>query len=84
MPRDGGYTQQLLAPGDRALCSKSAPRDYFLLFLPFLLAASSSSLTRSSSAAWMYRRKLNLKPKFESSPSYSSFKRLVLGGFNLV
>jgi hypothetical protein len=26
---------------------------------------------------------LHLKPKFESSPSYSSFKRLVPGSFNL-
>ena len=35
------------------------------------------------SGAEVQRRKLNLKPKFESSPSYSSFKRLSSRRFQL-
>jgi hypothetical protein len=31
----------------------------------------------------VWRRKLNLKAKFEGVPSYSSFKRSVPGAFNM-
>jgi hypothetical protein len=34
-------------------------------------------------SAFMYRRKLNLKAKFESGLSYVSFKGLMPGAFNV-
>ena len=45
--------------------------------------ATSLAWRGSHTRAVLWRRKLNLKAKFESSISHFSFKRLVPGGFNL-